>query len=136
MIKPGRDPFGVDLNGISNYVQFIKNHSRATHLRDKSIPKSKVKELKDNYVKDPKFKNHQKYGHAYFGNEEGYVTNFLNIDGIKNVRYYFGYGTSYVPNYIRLILVPVDSRGENIQFKKSGRSGELLQKSTPPPPNQ
>jgi hypothetical protein len=136
LLKPGSVPFGVDLNGISDHVQFLKNHSRATHLGDKSIRKSKVIELKGNYVKDPKFKYHQKYGHAYFGNEEGYVTNFLNIDGIKNVRYYFGYGTTYVPNYIRLILVPVNSRGENIQLKKSGSSGELLQRSVPPPPIQ
>lgn len=135
LIKPGSKPFGKKLKGVNDFVKFVKDHKLSTHLQDKSILRKDVKAFKIKYEQDKRFKGHQKYGHAYFGNEEGHVTDFFGIDGIKNVRYYFGYGDSYRPNYIRVILVPVDSQGLNISKKKAGFAGELLQKSVPPPPN-
>lgn len=136
LIQPGGGPFGKNLRGLGDHVGFVKNHSQSPHLQDRNINKRDVTKFKKKYEGDSRFKYHQKYGHAYFGNEEGYITDFFGIDGLKNVRYYFGYGDSYRPNYIRLILVPVDSNGANIQVKKIGRSGELLQRSVPPPPIQ
>jgi len=136
LIIPGEKAFGHDLKNVTDFEGFVKNHSQPNHLQDKEIPKLKVKNFKLKFEKHDLYKNHQKYGHAYFENKNNYVKDFFSIEGLKNVRYYLGYGDSYKPNYIRVILVPVDSVGNNIKLNKKEKKGELLQKSFPPPPYQ
>ncbi|WP_113924679.1 hypothetical protein [Cognataquiflexum aquatile] len=142
LIRPGKGPFGMDLIGLRGQAKppchesLIRDHKLPNHLSDNKIPKEAVNDFNILFEVHPVFELHQKFGHAYFENKDDLVRNFLNLDGLRNVRYYFGYDTKDYPYQIRVILAPVNGNGENIQFKKVGTKGELLQKSTPPPPNE
>jgi hypothetical protein len=80
------------------------------------------------------------YGFTYFSKEgldgNPYLNQFLNQPKIKMVRYYFGLW-DYEFNKLRVILVPVNWKGQNISPEKNYILGDdnLLQFSWPPPPD-
>ncbi len=72
------------------------------------------------------------YPFSFFGETPSHeIQQFLD-QGAVSVKYFFGYDESERPNRIRVILIAVDSNGNNIL----GSSAIMLQKSFPPPPYQ
>ena len=80
------------------------------------------------------------YGFTFFSkvglDGQPYLSQFLSQPKIKMIRYYFGFW-NYPNHRLRVILVPVDWKGENLKPEQSYIMGEdnLLQYSWPPPPN-
>lgn len=118
---------------IENLLKIHTNtdFEKTEYLENKIINDDSIK------FKNSFFNQFQTYPFAYFISEEHgnrYFENFFNSGAVKYVRYYFGFDDGDFPNKIRLILVPVDGGGKNIN-NTSIYSDYLLQKSWPPPPN-
>jgi hypothetical protein len=67
----------------------------------------------------------------FFEDNDEQLKNLCAQPGVTHVRYYFGLNTNDKPNILRVILVAVDSNGENVDGSESMM---ILQKSVPPPP--
>lgn len=141
LIKPSHI-FGYDLDIISNHENFIKNHIDSFpdfESKGKTIHSDQVKIYFKNYLKIKEIEPFQKYGHGYFQdiyNNQNVISDLIKDPSVKYIRYYFGFDPNENPNFIRVILAPVGANGNNLIQDSKGISFSLLQKSTPPPPNQ
>ncbi len=121
-----------------NVGYLLSNHQLdPSQYNDVVVPRRDVMQYVQNFNdRGPDDANGKfnKYPFAFFENEKsGDVQQFLNQPDIQFVRYYFGYDAKFITsNRIRIILVPVDSNGQNIFNDKA--STVILQHSWPPPP--
>ncbi|MDP2042742.1 hypothetical protein [Algoriphagus sp.] len=95
----------------------------------------------NNFRSDSNFKELSSYGFTYFinngktkeGSERSFISEFLIQNQIQFVRYFFGLDTDLKTDKLRLILVPVDFSGKNIEPAGNRLDDEsLLQYSWPP----
>lgn len=137
-----------DGQGIESLLrtQELKNPNAPV---DQIISLEKVKEFTENY------KGHSILGTrlnqhpcGFFENAEHQdISRFMAQDGLKYIRYYFGYGKSdkYENSRIRVVLIGVDRYGKNIvpnglDERPDDKNDEpipiILQKSWPPHPDK
>lgn len=126
--------FGQKIDDVTEV--FLRSHTLSGPTTDDELDLVSVGTLNKKFLGHPLLGPHQKYGHAYFENTNNEVVDFINQADVRYIRYYFGYDSMDKPNYIRVILVPVDRKGKSIEIKLDRVTGaDLLQKSWPPPPS-
>ncbi|MFA0964531.1 hypothetical protein AB9P05_22175 [Roseivirga sp. BDSF3-8] len=123
----------------------LKDHMTPIPTSDNIIDKPTVIDLKNEFKKQEKEnkKYSKEHPYCFFENKNNTELSVLmENEDIKYFRYYFGYSDdqSYGNNKMRLILVPVAAKGNNLvpdpgQKKRVSSSGGevyILQKSWPP----
>jgi hypothetical protein len=126
--------FGHDLERESDREQFLRKHVAEAVSSEEYASNAEVEEGSKKFLSNPVFSQFEKYGFAYFGNDEGHITTFLGQPGIEFIRLYLGFDPSLPINNIRIIMVPVGKEGNNLEFDDQRSEYQLLEKSVPPPP--
>ncbi|HEX5172119.1 MAG TPA: hypothetical protein VFW11_23235 [Cyclobacteriaceae bacterium] len=133
--------FGYSLRSIKDYETFLRNHKMAPPIENALLHSVSVMRYFKEYLDADPIKPFQRYGYGYFenspdGGNKDIIKNFLATTGLEYVRYYFGFcpRAEADPNFIRIILVPVDKEGKNISEQSILSDPPLVQKSVPPPP--
>lgn len=136
---PGIQPFYVSRNyfptnrgnvSLMNYLPFTDNliespttsravadlHYVKTPLRENSDEvintPATIQQYKQNFRRDFHYGKADRYTVTYFSNAE--VNTLINVPGCIGIRYYFGYWSNNTRNEFRIILVAVDSFGNDI----------------------
>ena len=108
---------------------------------DLSISMDSVIELKKNFMKHPILGGKNKRPYGFFENKDiKDIEKLINYKGVVYIRYYFGYIEGMDVNEIRVILLGVNEKGQNLLPPEEKKTVEeltdddapILQTSWPP----
>lgn len=132
----GRNPFGA-----GDLERKLRGHSKGYYWFDKSASRSQVNSWVGNFLRAEHFLSERRQGFGYFSAIDpkdpsdvkvNYWEQFFRPKGIRFVRFYLGYDIKCNPNTIRIILVPANFFGKNMDKDMALASSGLLQSSWPP----
>lgn len=143
LIVPEIIPYtGSDPKNGRDLEPYFKSFNKLSSIEIKKIKFDKVLEFafefKNLMIDLDSIFGHlpSKYAVAYFEFNDSYM-DFIKLNPV-NIKYTMVYipDKNHKPNFLRPVLMGIDSTG-NIIIEREGFSiGTFLQKSTPPPPNQ
>lgn len=143
------NPFSYQEPTNRDFENFLRTDIQSVQNQDFYIDKAEMNNFIASFFKEGFYQKFQKYSMAYFHDEieeenqfifKNVFKFFLNQGNVKYIRYYLGFSEEDSPQFLRLILVPVDSNGCNLNLIKDGffvgfSEPQTLQRSWPPPPN-